>query len=361
MEPSEIEMTRAAFASTEPLWEGLARRLEHVTVAGATANRLGSLTARSWRSAGRPVPPDLLRQERAARMAETFAPALLAQVASAYDGPMVVFKGPEIAARYPDAGRNFSDVDLLVPDAKAVQRALLAAGFVEVEDPEGAFSEIHHLTPLRWPTLPLHVEIHSALKWPRSLDPPDLAEIFAQAVPAAVAPDALRAPAPHHHALILAAHSWAHTPLRSARDLVDVAAIADEADAAKLDAATEAWGLSRVWPTVRAAADWLMSGTRRPLAVSLWARHLIDLREATVLEGHLERWLSPFWALPPLAAFSTGASMLANDLWVQEDETVRQKLSRAARAARHALTPKSSYGWTIDETPVVKKRSRKPR
>ena len=48
---------------------------------------------------------------------------------------LILMKGPEAAARYPDpALRPFCDLDFLVDDPAAAHRALMAAGFVEVGD-----------------------------------------------------------------------------------------------------------------------------------------------------------------------------------------------------------------------------------
>jgi hypothetical protein len=337
-----------------PIWECLGQRLDHITVAGATAHELGPLTAQRWRSRGLSVPTTLQQQERAARIAQRFAPTVLARARAAFDGPMLVFKGPEVAARYPAGGRRFSDIDLLVEDAVAAQQALLTAGFELVDGPP---DPIHHQTPLRWRMLPLEIEVHSTVKWPPQLpSSPDLGAVFAAAVPAASLPEGLQAPAPHHHTLILAAHSWAHTPLRTARDLVDVAVIGAEASAEDLETVADDWGLTRVWRTMHATTEWLLAGGDRPAAVSMWARHLIELREPTVLEGHVERWLSPFWTLPPGAGTRTAAAMVAHDFGLQEDETVGRKLARIARAVRHALTPRSKYGWEAEAVALRRKR-----
>ena len=81
-------------------------------------------------------------------------------------------KGPEVALRYPGpALRGFRDLDLLVPDAPAVQRELLAAGFEPVGLPE-KYAAIHHLRPLAYPGLPLLVEVHDRPKWPEHLRTP---------------------------------------------------------------------------------------------------------------------------------------------------------------------------------------------
>jgi hypothetical protein len=329
---------------THQICDRLGRRLDEITVAGATAHELGPLAARRWRSLGRRVPLAFQQQERAALIAQRFAPTILAHARTAFDGPMIVFKGPEVAARYPPGMRRFSDVDLLVPDAATAQEALVNAGFALVEDAPA--NPVHHQTPLRWQTLPLQVEIHNTLKWPGQVSKtPDLDAVFDAAVPASTPVGGLQAPAPHHPALILAAHSWAHTPLRTARDLLDVTAIAAEAGADQIAAVADEWGLARVWETMRATADWLLGEAEPPSAVSMWARHLIELREATVFEAHVERWLSAFWALPPRAAVRRAFAEVARDFGVREDETLREKLARSARAVRHARVAKSTYGW----------------
>ncbi len=122
---------------------------------------------------------------------------------------MILHKGPEVAAHYPDPIlRDFGDVDLIVRNAEEVQRALIAAGFEEIGDP-ALYVDIQHLRPLRWPELPLRVEIHSRPKWVEALPGPSTEELFAAAVPSTATIDGFLALPPQHHALVLAAHSWA--------------------------------------------------------------------------------------------------------------------------------------------------------
>ena len=96
-----------------------------------------------------------------------------------------------------------------------MQAALLASGFVEVED--GNYSDLvdhHHLHPIRFPSIWLNVEVHSAPNWPpRAPAPPPLAEIIEAAVPSALGVEGVSAPDRAHHALMLASHSWRHEPL----------------------------------------------------------------------------------------------------------------------------------------------------
>ena len=175
--------------------------------------------------------------------------------------------GPEIAFRYPGSARAFVDLDLLVPDARTVHAQLRDSGFMEFGDP--AF---HHRRPLSRPDLPLLVEIHSAPKWPDRLAAPDTREVIDNAIPSVVGVDGVLAPGPARHAVLIAAHAWAHQPLGRLRDLVDIRAIAAEADAAEMDRLVRAWQLARIWRTTGAVADALFGEGRRPLALRLRGR-----------------------------------------------------------------------------------------
>src|SRR5918999_4771530 len=106
------------------------------------------LAARRWRELGRPVPSRLLAQERVVAANLLVAPAVLRRIRSAYDGDILLLKGPEVAIAYPDAAlRPYGDLDLLVSDAHAAQRALTAAGFEPVGNEAGYVTK-HHLQPL---------------------------------------------------------------------------------------------------------------------------------------------------------------------------------------------------------------------
>jgi Uncharacterised nucleotidyltransferase len=341
----ETALAPSAEGGAADLWRGVDALVDRMEVDAIRANGLEAYAARRLRETGRDVPADFTHRERATRAAMMIAPNVLARAREAYSGRLLVFKGPEVAALYPSSSsRSFSDIDLIADDADAAQKALLAAGFEEVPDPEDEYAGIHHLVPLRWPSLPIEIEIHDAPKWPDHLPLPPKDELLAEAVESRVAPG-FEAPAPHHHALLLAAHSWGHTPLRSLRDLVDVAAMAEVADPQLTEAAARRWRFERVWRTTKSVADWLVGRAQRPAAVTLFARHLIALREATVFEGHLERWVSAFWMLPPRRALPLAARRFAYELTPAEGETWRGKVRRVAHVARHRSTPKSEYGW----------------
>jgi hypothetical protein len=289
------------------------------------------------------VPEEIVEDERLATMIWLALPEALARARAAYDGRMLVLKGPEAAARYPDATlRPFHDVDLLVDDAAAAQRALLAAGFAAVETGL-EYDELHHLQPLRWESLPVVVELHRTVKWPPGSTPPDPRELFEQAVASSTGIDGLEAPAPAHHALVLAAHGWAHRPLSRLLDLVDVAAVSDEIDRDELAALAERWSLGRLWRSTLRVSDSLFASGRESWAQRVWARDLRSVRRRTVLEGHLEAWLSPFAAFPPRSALRYSARAVLADLRREPGEGWRRKLRRSRLAVTRAFRDEAEH------------------
>jgi Uncharacterised nucleotidyltransferase len=326
------------------MWAGVDRLLDRAPNAGVVrAHQLGPLAAKRWRQTGRSVPTVLVNEERLAALAAVIAPALIRRIREAYDGPLIVFKGPEIAARYPSGGRLFSDVDMLVPDASAAQRALLAAGFVEVEDEEGIFVDLHHLPPVAFPSIPMAVEIHSRPKWPYDLDAPPMEAIFESAVESSCAIAGVLAPAPAQHAVMLAAHGWGHEPLRRLRDLVDVAAASAGVDRAELAQLAHEWGIDGVWKTMHEAAECLFYAGRTTVPLRTWSRHLSAVRERTVFENHIERWLSGIWGLPGHQGVGYAFRRMIDDVRPGFDETWSEKATRTAWALRHAFATRSKH------------------
>jgi hypothetical protein len=298
-------------------------------------HRLHLIAAQRARTLGNPVDPALADAARGAAIRALALAPLLARVRASYDGRLLVMKGPEVAARYRHPGtRDFKDVDLLAEDAAGAQRAMLAAGFVEVDD-ASIYEDIHHLRPLMWPGLPLLIELHSEPKWVPWGDPPSAGELFEAAT---VAADGLLRPDPAQHAVLLAVHGWAHEPLRRLGDLLDVA-VMSEGDPA---AAARAWGCERLWATSERAADALFGVSPTPPSVRVWGRHLAEVRERSVFETHLTRWLDPLWTAPARPGRAARRA-LAEDLLPAGGEGWAPKLSRARRAARGAGLAKSHY------------------
>ena len=242
------------------LWPRLDALIDRAGDADLRSHRLEVLGARRRRANGRPVPAAFVEQERAAAVAAITAPLVLERVAAAYEKPAVLVKGPEVAALYPaPALRNYWDLDLLVGDAEEAQNALLAAGFEAVGDPD-LYVDIHHLRPLRPPGLVLAVELHTTPKWLDGRMAPAVSELLAASIPRDEGPGGIRRLPPEQHALLLAAHSWAHEPLRRLRDLLDIALVAAAADPAETARLARSWGIERFWRTTRAVLAGLEDG-----------------------------------------------------------------------------------------------------
>lgn len=342
--------TSSASAANAPakhdarLWERVYELLEHApTIDALQAHGLLHLGVRRWRAIGRPVPRQLEAIDRGPAIAMLTAPVLLRRVRDAYDGRIMVLKGPLVAERYPDWMRSFTDVDLLVDDAGEAQRALLASGFVEVDEPE-LFVDIHHLRPLALPGFPLKVELHTRPKCPARIPGTTAGALFESARGGALGHDDLLEPSTPHHAMLLAAHGWGHGPLRSLRDLLDVAVMAQDVEEAELASTARAWGMTRVWATTAGAIDCVLYERARPtLALRSWARHLAEARERTVLESHLEHWVSAFWGLPIRSAFAEALGAFTWELKPAEGESWGDKLRRSAHAIRRASSSRSEH------------------
>lgn len=336
------------------IWRAVDQLIDHApSLAALRSHRIHLLAARRWRALGRPVDPEVVREEELAAVRTLLAPALLARIRDAYDDTIVVFKGPELGTRYPDpALRPFIDLDLLVLDPERAQAALLEQGLEEVDDPpwtaghrreRDPFARMHHTRPLQLPGVPLKVELHRWPSWPRWLTPPAPEALLANTIPSSLGVDGVMTLPPAEHALVLAAHVWVHEPLGRIRDLLDVALMAAEADREEIEALARRWGIWRLWQSTIGAAEASFLRTKRTLAQRTWARNVPAVRERTVLESHLENWISCYWTSAPVTATRLALSNVAWDLRPATGEPWPRKLQRAARALRHALTPKSAH------------------
>jgi hypothetical protein len=291
------------------------------------------LAGQRWRGLGRPIEPLLVHDEQLAAAVTLTVPLVLERVRAAYDGPVVVMKGPEVAELYPSPRlRPYGDIDLLVNDAEQAQRALLAAGFQPVGDPR-LFEDIHHLRPLLAPGVAVAVEVHDRPKWPDGFVSPSAEELLARAVPTKTTDGLLTLPRAEH-ALLISAHSWAHVPLGRISHLLDADLLAADCEAGELRALAQRWGIERIWRTTLAAADALFRDDRSSRPVRSWARSLPAVRERTVLERHLETWLAPFSAAEPPWALRASMTAVAAAARPQPGEAWRDKLTRTGRAIR---------------------------
>jgi hypothetical protein len=303
----------------------------------------------AWRAnqKGEPIGSEDAQERELASISELSAPLVLRRARAAYDGPLVLVKGPETGCDYPaPATRPFRDLDLLTDDAEAAQAALLASGFREMGEPE-IYEDIHHLRPLWWPGSPLVIELHSRPKWPDGLEPPSTEELLASTEPSRLGIAGLDTLAPEPHALVLAAHAWAHEPLARAGHLIDIAATLDRGDRDEARALARRWGVRRLWRTTEAATVALLQDYRTP-AMAVWARHLRATRERTVLEAHLQDWLAPFWGLPVGRAPRVALRALREDLRREDREPWRAKLVRSRLAMGNARTSKSEHDKQLE-------------
>jgi hypothetical protein len=188
---------------------------------------------------------------------------------------------------------------------------------------------------------------------------PPTAELIEAAVPGATGfPGILTLPVAHH-AVLLAAHAWAHEPLACVGRLIDVSVMALEADPAETEAIARRWGCLRLWHTTRRAAAALVEGERRPLAMRLWARHLSDARERTVIEAHMMRTAGELWGLPPRKVAPAAIAAIAGSAARTPGEPWTQKLGRARTAVADAFVPKSEHdrrSWALQPPPFDEER-----
>jgi hypothetical protein len=325
------------------IWAGVDRLLAHADRQGLAFHRLEPLAAQRLRALAREVPEELVETERLGAAFALSASVHLARTREAVEGPLLLVKGPELAARYPDPALRISrDLDFVVPEPESAQRALLAAGYVESGDPE-LYARAPHLRPLAWPGLPQELEVHGRPNWPRWVEAPSAEELLVGAVSSAAGVEGVLAPSPERHVLVVAAHAWTHGPLARARDLLDVALLADEANAAETARLARAWGIEKLWRTTAELADALFRLAPPPRPLRSWAKNLADVRERTVLEQHLARWRCWFDAFPPRLALRATLDELGEDVTPEPGETWGSKLDRSRRAIRNAFERKSAH------------------
>jgi hypothetical protein len=335
-------------SEADPVWDRVEALIDLApSPAALRAHGMHLLAAGIWRSRGHTISEELRAEERRAAAMAMAASLLLTRARAAYTGRLMLMKGPEIAIRYPDpAARYFRDLDLLADDAEAAQRALTAAGFVEVGAPAD-YVGAQHLCPLAWPGLPLVVEVHREPNRPQWLSAPTAAEIFELATASATGVEGLLAPIPAAHALLLAAHAWAHKPLGRLVDLVDLAVALPAGDRALAGELARDWGWDGIWQVAHGAADAVIAGEHRPLSLSTWARHLERVRDRSVLEDHLARIAAPAWTVPLRRVPAAVGATLGGTVRRRGDERWRDKLTRSRLAVAHAFMDRSEHERTL--------------
>jgi len=311
-------------------------------------HRVELLEARRRQAAGLELVPELIADQTRAAVDEMAALPLLHRARAAYDGPLMLVKGPEVALDYGAPGlRAYGDLDLLTDDAEAAQAALLEAGFEEIFDAE-VYADIHHLRPLWWPGLPLVIELHARVNWPEGIPGPSTEELLAAAVPTRLGVEGVTTLPAAHHTLVLAAHAWSHQPLGRLGNLIDVAVTLQRADPDEVDELAREWGCLRMWRTTRAAIRTVLEGEGRSAGVALWARHLAEVRERTVLEWHVKDLLAPMWGLPPARALGAVRAEVLATSGPERHESWRDKLRRARLAIGNAGVARSEHNLVLE-------------
>lgn len=332
----------------DDLWPAVSTMLAGATPDGARAHALGPLEAYRRTTVGAPIPEALAMEARMAAFAMLSVRPLLERIRRGCDGPIVLMKGPEVALRYPGSARGFIDIDLLVPEPGRAHDQLRNVGFIET----GAYQRFeprHHLRPLQWPGLPLRVEIHGRVHWPDGLDAPAADAIIGAAVPSRLGVDGMLAPADAQHALLVAAHAWAHEPLWRVRDLLDVRVLSRPSERQTIERTARAWNVRRLWHITDRVTDAVLGTRRMPPVVRPWAGHLLALRERNVLENHLRDLMSAYWALPVASALAASAHAIAYDLLPAPEEGWSDKVSRILTASRNATKPLSQHDLQLGE------------
>lgn len=156
------------------------------------------------------------------------------------------------------------------------------------------------------------IEVHRTPKWPNGFSAPDSAAVFAATVPAPWGGGLVLTLPPSHHAVIVAAHAWAHRPLRRLMDLLDLTVLLEAGNRAEATAIAGGWGVASILASTTAAADAIFGDRRRTLPLRSWARNLPAARERSPREAWLERYLAPFSAHAALPASRRGARRLVD-------------------------------------------------
>jgi hypothetical protein len=318
------------------------------------AHRVHLLALQRWRALGRQLPTEAAGLEHQAAIAALSAPGLLQRAVEAYAGPMMIMKGTEVAQLYPhDWLRPFWDLDLIVEDVDAAQSALIGAGFEEVGQPE-LYEDIHHLRPLAFGSGPLVIELHHEPKWPHQVGaPPSGDRLLRDSVQSSLGVKGLLTLSAADHAICLAAHAWAHEPLLRLGDLLDVALMAAQAEPRELRERAREFGVERIWATTIAAATAIFGAGRMTFPLRTWARSLVQGNRRSVFEGHAQKWLSPFAALPFPESLAAAGKEAAADLMPAAGEGWSSKARRMGAALRDARTPRAVHDAAIGDDAAV--------
>jgi hypothetical protein len=226
--------------------------------------------------------------------------------------PLVLMKGREVAALYPNATmRDYRDLDLLAKDPHEPWHWLVENGYRQ--DPRRR-SDIdhHHLPALLSPTGKFAVELHiraNAPTWTRF----DSDSLFDRSAPSRTGIAGIIRPPDDVHALVLALHCWkgGFTRLRDLLDAMLLSAVAD----VNVNSTAASMGLARMWELSMRVAHHELLGEPDRLA-ALLAKTLLP-RRAGIADRKRTRLLLPYVA--------------ANPVRVTRGHIAEYRLGRAAR------------------------------
>lgn len=270
------------------------------------------------------------------------APAVVRRVREAYDGPLILLKGADVAAKYPRPElRPSIDLDLLVPDPERTQDTLIAAGFNELLGPT---PEVHHHLPcLEWPGMLVHVELHSTPSWPTWLSPPSFDELSESATDASALGQGVLALPPAQQAVVLTAHMWREVPLTRLGHLIDVVLMAQAAGPGETESLARHWGIDRLWRVTDATARRVLLAEHVDGgAPRIWTKGLESMRERTVIESKVAELAGPFIGLSGPKALVAAARIAGSELRPSGGETWREKARRTLGALRQAFRLRSA-------------------
>jgi hypothetical protein len=245
-----------------------------------------------------PLSDDLRRDWEAATARTLIVPIIIGQLSSALGEPVVLVKGAEIAQRYPDpAARGYSDIDILVQDLPRALDRLRHAGFDELNIAVAG----HHVT-VQASGLPIPVEVHGRLNWPRWATPPSTSDLIRVAMPSRAFPCTARTLPPDLHTVYVAAHAWLHCPLTQLADLVDIAALGSESSFAQLASRAAELRLDRLWHFSLQAGRAVFAGEPAPSPLVRRLMPDVAARDAVSHREHVLRQFAGGLAAPSPAS-----------------------------------------------------------
>jgi hypothetical protein len=338
------------------LWPAVDRLVDRAaSLEDLRRHRIHLLAAHGWRARGVEVSQELVLDELLSHVRIRGAHRLLGVLRDAYDGPVMMLKGLEIASHYPSPDlRVVNDLDVLVEDADGAYAACVAAGLMPVGYEDRYYTGQHHLRPLVHPDdLSLVLEIHRRPNWVPWALAPSAPELIAGGVPSRLGLPGLLAPPPEQHAVMTAVHSFNDAPLRRLGDFVDVLALIGDVPASAAEEVAAGWGVDRLWrSTLRVARAVLLDGPQ-PWWLPRFASDLLEVRDRTVLENHLRTWMGPVIALPPRGAVVELGHALHSELWPREGETWGDRGRRVVGAVRHVNRANAEHQHLMGERPAA--------